>query len=178
MYVRAATMRTSDAERQRVADFLRDACGEGRLTPEELEDRLDRLFSGGTVGAIAVLVHDLPGGGAVIPRYGRAAQRRPAPVPARRPRTSPAVPIGAMLLFVGVVGLVFAALPPLIAVLFGAIALSLVVAAGVIAVALAPVGLALFGIAWLVHRVLHGAYRGPHAWPWPGPGRRGRHPFL
>jgi len=176
MYVRAATMRTSDSERQRVAEFLRDACGEGRLTPEELEDRLDRLFKGGTVEDIAVLVRDLPGGGAVIPRYGRGAQRGPAPVPVRRPRTSPAVPIGAMLLFVGVVGLVFAALPPLIAILFAAIAVSLAVAAGVVAIALAPVGLALFGIAWLVHRVFHGAQRGPHGWP--GLRGRGRHPFF
>jgi hypothetical protein len=178
MYVRAGTMRTSDAERQRVAEFLRDACGEGRLTPEELEDRLDRLFKGGTVEDIAVLVRDLPGGGAVIPRYGRGAQRRPAPVPVRRPRTSPAVPIGAMLLFVGVVGLVFAALPPLIAILFAAIAVSLAVAAGVVAIALAPVGLAIFGIAWLVHRVFNGAQRGPHGWPGAGPRRRGRHPFF
>jgi hypothetical protein len=179
MYVRAATMRTSDAERQRVAEFLRDACGEGRLTPEELEDRLERLFAGTTVEDIAALVRDLPGGGAVVPRYGRGATRRPAPVPARRPRTSPAVPIGAMLLFVGVVGLVFAALPPLIAVLFATIALSLAVAAGVLAVALAPVGLALFGIAWLVHRIFHGGRRGPHGWGGPGPrSRRGRHPFL
>src|SRR3954469_15206039 len=77
---RAATMRTSDTERQRVAEFLRDACGEGRLSPEELEERLDQLFAGSTVADLAVLVRDLPGGGAVLPRLG------PPPRPAGHPR--------------------------------------------------------------------------------------------
>src|SRR3954468_15723364 len=102
MQSRANTMRTSDAERQRVADFLRDACGEGRLSPEELEERLDQLFAGSTVADIAVLVRDLPGGSAVIPRLGRSgAPRRFAgpPVPVRRRRApSPAVPLGFALL--------------------------------------------------------------------------------
>ena len=55
-------MRTSEAERQRVAEFLRDACADGRLNAEELEQRLDRLFTGGTVGDIERDVWDLPGG--------------------------------------------------------------------------------------------------------------------
>ena len=110
MQSRAATMRTSDAERQRVADFLRDACGEGRLSPEELEERLDQLFAGSTVADIAVLVRDLPGGSAVIPRLGRAAAPRRAagpPVPVRRRRgASPAVPLGFALLVGGIAWLV------------------------------------------------------------------------
>src|SRR3954470_22954246 len=118
MQSRAATMRTSDAERQRVADFLRDACADGRLSPEELEERLDQLFAGGTVADLAVLVRDLPGGSAVIPRLARSgAPRRiaPTPVPVRRRRAqSPAVPIGGLLLVGGVVWLALAALPPLI----------------------------------------------------------------
>src|SRR3954452_10182788 len=96
MQPRAAAMRTSDAERQRVADFLRDACGAGRLSPEELEERLEQLFAGSTVADIAVLVRDLPGGGAVVPRLGRAAApRRVAPVPARRRAPAAAVAGGA-----------------------------------------------------------------------------------
>ena len=55
---RTATMRTSEAERQRVADFLRDCCAEGRLDPDELEERLDRLFAGGTVSDLRRLVAD------------------------------------------------------------------------------------------------------------------------
>jgi hypothetical protein len=168
-------MRTSDAERQRVAEFLRDACGEGRLTPEELEERLDALFAGATVADIAVLVRDLPGGGAVIPRLGRGAvpRRAAAPVPARRRRsTSPAVPIGASLLVIGLVWLGLAALPPLLAIVFAAVMLSIAIAVGIFAVAMAPVGLALFAIGWVVHRVLRGGAHQPP--PWAGR----RHPFL
>ena len=72
----------------------------------------------------------------------------------------------------------FAALPPLLAVVFAALLLSMLIVFGVFAVALAPVGLALFGLAWLVQRVFRGAGHPP---PWAGYGprmRRGRHPFL
>jgi hypothetical protein len=162
-------MRTSDAERQRVAEFLRDACGEGRLSPEELEQRLDQLFAGSTVADIAVLVRDLPGGSAVIPRLGRGAVPRhvaPARAPVRRRRgPSPAVPLGFALLVGGLAWLAVAALPPLLAIVFAAVVLSLAVAVGIFAVAMAPVGLALFGIAWIVHRVFRGQH--PHAWPGP-----------
>ena len=174
MQNRASTMRTSDAERQRVAEFLRDACGEGRLTPEELEDRLDALFAGATVADIAVLVRDLPGGAAVIPRLGRGAvPRGAAPVPVRRRRpVSPAVPVGASLLVVGLVWLGLAALPPLLAIVFAAVMLSIAIAVGIFAVAMAPVGLALFAIGWVVQRMLRGD--GHHGPPWA----RRRHPFL
>ena len=181
MQARAAAMRTSDAERQRVAEFLRDACGDGRLSPQELEERLDRLFAGGTVADIAVLVGDLPGGEAVIPRLGRSGAPRHVAraVPARRRRsTSPAVPLGATLIGVGAVWLALAALPPLLAILLGAILLSVAIAIGVFAVAMAPVGLALFGIAWLVQRLFRGSAPPPHGWPCGPRVRRGRHPFL
>jgi hypothetical protein len=159
-------MRTSDAERQRVAEFLRDACGDGRLSPEELEERLDHLFAGGTVADIAVLVRDLPGGTAVIPRLGRGAvpRRALAPVPARRRPRSPAVPAGAALLVVGAAWWALAALPPLVAVVFGAVLLSVAIAVGIFAIAMAPVGLAVFGLAWLAQRVFRGAGL-PHGWP-------------
>jgi hypothetical protein len=176
MQTRAATMRTSDAERQRVADFLRDACGEGRLTAEELEQRLDQLFAGTTVADLTTLVRDLPGGGEVIPRLDRRAVPRriaPAPLPARRRRgPSPAVPFGFLLLVGGLAWLAVAALPPLLAIVFAAVVLSIAVAIGVFAVAMAPVGLALFGIAWIVHRV----FRGQHPHHRMAGGRR--HPFL
>jgi hypothetical protein len=167
MQSRAATMRTSDAERQRVAEFLRDACGDGRLSPEELEDRLDHLFAGSTVEDIAVLVRDLPGGGAVVPRLGRSAvpRRVAAPVPARRRSQSPAVPLGAGLLVVGAAWWALAALPPLIAIVFGAVLVSVAIAVGIFAIAMAPVGLAVFGLAWLAQKVFRGAGLPPG---WPG----------
>jgi hypothetical protein len=176
MQSRSSTMRTSDSERQRAAEFLRDACGEGRLSPEELEERLDQLFTGSTVADIAVLVRDLPGGSSVIPRYGRGAAPRliaGPPVPARHRRRgpSPAVPFGLVLLVGGLCWLALAALPPLLAILFGAVMLSIAIAVGLLAVAMAPVGLALFGIAWIVNRVFRGQH--PHAWA-PGPRMRRR----
>src|SRR4051794_39253746 len=108
MQTRATSMRTSDAERQRVAEFLRDACGDGRLSPEELEQRLDQLFTGSTVADITVLVRDLPGGSAVIPRLGRSGPPRRVAVtavPVRRRPHSPAVPFGFALLVGGLVWL-------------------------------------------------------------------------
>jgi uncharacterized protein DUF1707 len=159
---RAASMRTSDAERQRVADFLRDACAEGRLSPAELEERLDMLFAGSTVADLAVLVRDLPGGAKVLPRLHRAGTPRavvaaPAvPVRRRRRSASPAAPVGAALLVLGVVWLVAGAVPPLVAVALMTVALCVGIVFGLLAIALAPVGLALFALSWIVQRVLRG----------------------
>jgi VIT1/CCC1 family predicted Fe2+/Mn2+ transporter len=169
MQNRAASMRTSDAERQRAADFLRDACAEGRLSPAELEERLDMLFAGSTVEDIAVLVRDLPGGAKVIPRLNRggvphAATPPSLPVRRRRHAVSPAAPVGAGLLVIGVVWLVAGALPPLLAIVLATLVLSVGIVFGVMAIALAPVGLALFAFGWIVQRL----FRGP---------RPRRHPY-
>ncbi len=51
---------TSDADRERVAERLRIAAGEGRLTPAELEERLERAFSARTDAELEPLVADLP----------------------------------------------------------------------------------------------------------------------
>jgi len=169
MNARAATMRTSDAERQRVADFLRDACADGRLTADELEHRLDRLFAGGTVGDVERLVWDLPGGHAVVPRLSGAA-RHAVPVP----RPAPGRPLALGLLCLGAAALIFFSLPPALAVVSMAILIATVVALAAIAVALAPAGLLLFGIGWLVSRLWRGRL-GPHVRGWDG---RGRHPFF
>ena len=55
-----STLRASDDDRERVADRLRHAAGEGRLVAEELEERLERAFSARTYGQLSVLVADLP----------------------------------------------------------------------------------------------------------------------
>jgi uncharacterized protein DUF1707 len=170
---RAAIMRTSEAERQRAAEFLRDACAEGRLGPDELEARLDRLFRSHTVAEIADLVDDLPRGRTVVPRLDPRAARPSRTLPARR-RPSPAGPLAFAMILAGTVILLAGALPPLIVLVFAAIVLSLAVAAGVLAIALAPVGLALFGIAWLIDRLVRG--RGGRAPAWHG-GHGHRHRF-
>jgi hypothetical protein len=50
----------SDADRERIAEQLRAAAGEGRLTAEELEERLERALSARTEAELAPLVADLP----------------------------------------------------------------------------------------------------------------------
>lgn len=60
-------MRASDADRDRVAERLREATAEGRLRPEELEERLDATFSARTYGQLDTLVADLPARRAVRP---------------------------------------------------------------------------------------------------------------
>jgi Flp pilus assembly protein TadB len=57
---RYESLRASDADRDAVTDRLRQAAGEGRLEPEELEQRLDRALRARTYGELAPLVADLP----------------------------------------------------------------------------------------------------------------------
>ncbi|HZB29995.1 MAG TPA: DUF1707 domain-containing protein [Streptosporangiaceae bacterium] len=52
--------RASDADRERVAEQLRIAAGDGRLTLDELDDRLGKALSARTDGELAALVIDLP----------------------------------------------------------------------------------------------------------------------
>ncbi len=52
--------RASDAERDATADRLRVAGGDGRLDPDELEQRLDAAYSAKTLGDLAALTRDLP----------------------------------------------------------------------------------------------------------------------
>ncbi|WP_190091910.1 DUF1707 SHOCT-like domain-containing protein [Streptomyces melanogenes] len=57
-------MRASDAERERVAEALREAVAEGRLDMEEFEERLEKAYKARTHGELAPLVRDLPTPGA------------------------------------------------------------------------------------------------------------------
>lgn len=56
----APALRASDAERERTATLLREHCAAGRLTPEELGDRLEDAYGARTVGDLQALVGDLP----------------------------------------------------------------------------------------------------------------------
>ncbi|MEV6395199.1 DUF1707 domain-containing protein [Streptomyces sp. NPDC051907] len=67
----APAIRASDADRDRIADILRDALAEGRLDAEEHSERIDAVYRAKTLGELEPLVRDLP-----------AAQRsEPDPVP-------------------------------------------------------------------------------------------------
>ncbi len=59
----AGRVRTSDAERERIAEKLRNAMGEGRLTLEEGEQRLAAAYAATFRDEFAALTRDLPGDG-------------------------------------------------------------------------------------------------------------------
>src|SRR6266702_4602538 len=67
-------IRISDADRERVAERLREHFAEGRLTSEELDERISAALSAKTFGDLRHLTADLPD---------------PAPVPPPRDRQSP-----------------------------------------------------------------------------------------
>jgi len=75
-----STLRCSDAERERVAAFLRDQAVEGRLTPDELEERLERAYAAVTRGDLDRLVIDLPTP-PVRPQFVRPVRRGPSAFP-------------------------------------------------------------------------------------------------
>ncbi|GAA4625155.1 DUF1707 domain-containing protein [Actinoallomurus vinaceus] len=60
-------MRASDADRDRIADQLREALAEGRLTPEEHAERLDAVYQAKTYAELTPIVADLPAAGGVAP---------------------------------------------------------------------------------------------------------------
>lgn len=53
-------MRASDADRDRVAEFLNVAYSEGRLSKDEYDDRLENAFSACTYASLNQIVADLP----------------------------------------------------------------------------------------------------------------------
>lgn len=69
-------MRAADADRERTADVLRHHAGEGRLEPDELEERLERAFAARTLRDLDALTGDLPR----APRRERAHRGRGWPV--------------------------------------------------------------------------------------------------
>ncbi|MET7284312.1 DUF1707 domain-containing protein [Streptomyces sp. NPDC005573] len=60
-------LRASDADRERVAEVLRDAVAEGRLDMEEFEERLDAAYKARTYAELAPLTRDLPASGVPAP---------------------------------------------------------------------------------------------------------------
>ena len=54
-------LRVSHADRDQVAEALRIAAGDGRLTADELDERLERALTARTYADLTVLVADLPG---------------------------------------------------------------------------------------------------------------------
>jgi hypothetical protein len=57
-------LRASHEDRDRVVELLRVAAGDGRLTAEELDERLEIALTARTYGQLDALVKDLPAAGA------------------------------------------------------------------------------------------------------------------
>src|SRR2546430_12224369 len=53
-------LRASHDDRDRVVELLRVSAGDGRLTAEELDERLEQAMTARTYGELARLVADLP----------------------------------------------------------------------------------------------------------------------
>jgi hypothetical protein len=88
-----ADIRVSDAEREHHAELLRDHAAQGRLTVDELDERLDRVYAARTVGELAPIVSDLP-----APAQPRAP--RPRPRARRRPEWAAFVAVNLMLIVI------------------------------------------------------------------------------
>lgn len=95
----SSDLRVSDAERERVVDFLRENALVGRLTHDELDERIGLAYAAVTRGDLERLIGDLPRGGAA--RHPAARPRRSASVAKKRE------PSGVMVL----VGLAALAIP-------------------------------------------------------------------
>lgn len=61
------SLRVSDADRDRVADVLREAVSQGRITFDELDERLSLAYSARTYADLEAVTRDLPASGAVLP---------------------------------------------------------------------------------------------------------------
>jgi Domain of unknown function (DUF4190)/DUF1707 SHOCT-like domain len=70
-------VRASDQDRERAAEVLKTGFAEGRLTKDEYDEHLSRVYAARTVGELATLTSQLPGGGAAL-----------LPVPAGPPKTN------------------------------------------------------------------------------------------
>jgi DUF1707 SHOCT-like domain len=63
--VARSELRASHEDRDRVVEMLRVSAGDGRLTAEELDERLELALTARTYGELAGLVADLPAAGSV-----------------------------------------------------------------------------------------------------------------
>ena len=74
---RRATMRASDADREHIADRLRQATAEGRLLAHELDERLGTALTARTYGELDAIVADLPAASTVEAPARRSMPRWP-----------------------------------------------------------------------------------------------------
>jgi hypothetical protein len=66
-------LRASDADRERVSEVLREAAGDGRLTMDELDERLDAVYAAKTYAELEPITNDLPDAGTAGSRAASSA---------------------------------------------------------------------------------------------------------
>jgi hypothetical protein len=59
-------LRASHTDRDQVAELLRVAAGDGRLSPDELDERLELALTARTYDELAALITDLPAAGTAV----------------------------------------------------------------------------------------------------------------
>jgi Domain of unknown function (DUF1707) len=93
-------IRVSDADRDHVTARLRDHFAQGRLTADELDERLSAALNAKTVGDLRHVMVDLPEPAPVAPRAAHRAQRAgPPPWVARRHHRPRLLPVLLLVLF-------------------------------------------------------------------------------
>ena len=80
-------LRAADADRDRTAEVLRRAASEGRITFDELDERVSRAYAAKTFADLEAVTSDLPGPG-VKPPAPATARYQPQEVPAGTPAPS------------------------------------------------------------------------------------------
>ncbi|MFF2145358.1 DUF1707 domain-containing protein [Kitasatospora sp. NPDC058190] len=80
--VAEAELRVSDADRERVAELLRDAYAEGRLDADEHAERIGAAYAAKTFGDLVPLTRDLPAHRPLS--FEKPPPDAPAPAPAPR----------------------------------------------------------------------------------------------
>ncbi|MFA1542225.1 DUF1707 SHOCT-like domain-containing protein [Actinomadura monticuli] len=80
-----ASMRASDADRDEVADRLREALAEGRITAEEHAERIDAVYKAKTYADLEPVLSDLPSEQAPRPRVDLRKEPALAPPPPQSP---------------------------------------------------------------------------------------------
>jgi uncharacterized protein DUF1707 len=74
-------LRAADADRDRVAEMLRRAAAEGRISFDELDERISRVYAAKTFADLQALTSDLPGPAVSAPAPA-TARYQPPEVPA------------------------------------------------------------------------------------------------
>ena len=96
--VAGGELRASHTDRDQVVELLRVAAGDGRISAEELDDRLERALTARTYAELAALTADLPvtPGAAVVPPGADAMSVTPNRI------ANSTTPLGSLTVFRGV----------------------------------------------------------------------------